>query len=305
MTVHNNVVGVYGVILLSLLVLSSSWVHKAATVRRSGLLPMVAPQQLGSFEALPISEVERQERKVLWEDWTQNDPVDFNWAWDVQKDFLEQHMSRLGKTVKDAENAQSSFLVNEKMDGCDRIIMLEHDSVYTLGTASDPSLVLDESTTIPVVRMDRGGEVTYHGPGQLTVYPVLDLRNYQQDIHWYVRSLEEVVLLALKMCLEDNGGDAVALREDEFTGVWVRDFGKIAAVGVKCRRWVTQHGVAINVDSKCLPPFEGIVPCGLTGPKAQVTCVNDIVQNPVTVSDMAVYMKQAIEQVFAVRLVKS
>jgi lipoyl(octanoyl) transferase len=266
---------------------------------------MVAPQQLGSFEALPISEVERQERKILWEDWTRNDPVDFNWAWDVQRDYLEQHMSRLGKTVKDAENAKSSFLVNEKMDGCDRIIMLEHDAVYTLGTASDPSFVLDESTTIPVVRMDRGGEVTYHGPGQLTVYPVLDLRNYQQDIHWYVRSLEEAVLLALRMCLEDNGGDAVALRQDEFTGVWVRDFGKIAAVGVKCRRWVTQHGVAINVDSTCLPPFGGIVPCGLTGPKAQVTCVNDIVQNPVTVSDMAVYMKQAIEQVFAVRLVKS
>jgi lipoyl(octanoyl) transferase len=276
---------------------------------------MIAPQQLGTFEALMLPGT--QQRKVLLEDWTDScneegsSLVDFRAAWDIQKEYLQQHMARLD-IIKENENddENSGFLRDSKNDdrlhGVDRVIMLEHEPVYTLGTASDASLILNESSTIPVVRMDRGGEVTFHGPGQLTVYPVLDLRNYRQDIHWYMRALEESVLVALQKCLEQHGSvvGAEPQRDQDFTGVWVPGFGKVAAVGVKCRRWVTQHGVAINVESLSLEPFSGIVPCGLTGSEAQVTCVNDLVERPVTVSQMAQYMKEAMEIVFEVQLVR-
>ena len=145
--------------------------------------------------------------------------------------------------------------------------------------------------------MDRGGEVTYHGPGQLTVYPILDLRHYKQDIHWYVRALEEVVILALQEC----GLNAV--REPDVTGVWV-DQHKVAAVGVKCKRWITQHGFAVNVTPESLGNFDGIVPCGLEG--RRVGCVNDFLPEgqAVTVQQMAVYVRSAFEEVFRVELVE-
>lgn len=288
----------------------------APTTRLSSFrLDMIAPQQLGSFEMLDVSS-STNDRRILWEDWTTNEDdstaarrVNFTTAWDIQKDYLQQHMDRLGKSIKMEGSAESSFLMHDdsgyKDRGIDRVVMLEHEPVYTLGTASDPSFVLEQQamSKIPVLRMDRGGEVTYHGPGQLTVYPVIDLRNYRQDIHWYVRALEEAVLVALQICWKKHGGTAEIARDDDFTGVWIRNHGKIAAVGVKCRRWVTQHGVAINVEARSLPPFRGIVPCGLTGPKARVTCVNDLVERPVTVSQMAAYMKEAMEKVFAIQLV--
>lgn len=97
--------------------------------------------------------------------------------------------------------------------------------------------------------------------------------------------------------------DIEPTRDDNFTGVFVPGYGKIAAIGIKCRRWITQHGVAINIASDSLPPFQGIIPCGLTGSQAKVTCVNDLVKHPVTISQMASYMKVALEQVLAVQLV--
>jgi len=87
-------------------------------------------------------------------------------------------------------------------------------------------------------------------------------------------------------------------------GIFVPIYGKIAAVGINCRRWITQHGVVINVEQHSLPPFAGIAPCGLTGPHGQVTCVNDLVERPITVADMAQYMRRALEQVLAIQLVR-
>lgn len=197
--------------------------------------------------------------------------------------------------------------------------MLEHTPVYTLGTASKVEYILDHSSSssshndnnnnnynnhnIPVHRIRRGGEVTYHGPGQLTVYPILDLRNYRTDIHWYMRALEQVLLVALHSA-PLNLYDAT--RDADTTGVWMQGH-KVAAVGVHARRWITQHGLAINVEHESLAGFQHIVPCGIEG--RPVGCVNQFLEQqgkpPITVADMAVLVKQAFEQVFAVKLVET
>ncbi len=138
-------------------------------------------------------------------------------AWDLQKRLVEYRLAQIGKRPKDPPlygqflpthfndiSNTDSNLSPPNLLGCDSIIMLQHDPVYTLGTASDPLFILDNdekdnnNNKIPMVHIKQGGEVTYHGPGQLTVYPILDLRGYKQDIHWYMRALEEVILLALK-----------------------------------------------------------------------------------------------------------
>ena len=227
-------------------------------------------------------------------------------AWDFQKELVKHQLERLGKRPTDPP-LYDQFLVDVREDGtsstannqlgCDSVIFLEHDPVYTLGTGSDPSFIRDESN-IDIVRIERGGEVTYHGPGQLTVYPILDLRGYKQDIHWYMRALEEVILLALR-----NSGVSGATREEDLTGVWVSD-KKIAALGIKARRWVTMHGLAINVDTRSLRNFEGIVPCGLEG--RTVTCIDDeISERKCDLNEFACHVKSAIEEIFEITLVES
>jgi len=193
--------------------------------------------------------------------------------------------------------------------GCDSIIILQHDPVYTLGTASDPTFIHGYNTDgingdksdVPIVRIERGGEVTYHGPGQLVVYPILDLRGYKQDVHWYMRALEEVILIAL-----EKAGIEGASREKNLTGVWVSN-KKIAALGIKTRRWVTMHGLAINIDARSLQNFKGIVPCGLEG--REVTCLRDevsvIEETSFSMKDVTIYVKEALEQVFGVTLLSA
>jgi len=110
---------------------------------------------------------------------------------------------------------------------------------------------------LPVYRTERGGEVTHHGPGQLVMYPILNLRNHKQDLHWYLRMLEEVVILAL-----DRVSGLRGYRVEGLTGVWV-DGCKVAAIGVRASRWITYHGLALNVVND-LAPFQDIVPCGIS-----------------------------------------
>lgn len=140
----------------------------------------------------------------------------------------------------------------------DLIWALEHPPLYTLGTSAKKEHVL--STKIPSFDSGRGGEVTYHGPGQRVLYTMMALERYQKDIKWFVRSLEEWVILTLK----EFGLDVV--RRDGRVGLWVpendwRD-NKIAAVGVRVSKWVTYHGLSLNV-SPDLHNYEGIVPCGI------------------------------------------
>jgi lipoyl(octanoyl) transferase len=173
----------------------------------------------------------------------------------------------------------------------DILLMLQHTPVYTLGTASKLEYVLFDSAELqlapvpgkaagrqpagPVtpgrtlerpelVRTERGGEVTYHGPGQLVVYPIVNLNRHKRDLHWYLRQLEETVILLLQ---REYG--IAASRKPGLTGVWVGN-DKVAAMGLKVSRWVTMHGLAFNVDLE-LEPFDRIIPCGISKGEHGVT----------------------------------
>ncbi len=139
----------------------------------------------------------------------------------------------------------------------DRLLLLEHPPVYTLGTGSDIAfLKFDPAEQANLLyRTERGGEVTYHCPGQLVGYPILNLRRHQQDLHWYLRQLEEVIIRLLASY--GLQGD----RLEGLTGVWVEG-RKVAAIGIKVKRWITMHGFALNVCPD-LTGFEKIVPCGI------------------------------------------
>jgi len=140
----------------------------------------------------------------------------------------------------------------------DVLLLLEHPPVYTLGRGADPAF-LGEAVggTIPVRRSTRGGQVTYHGPGQVVGYPLLDLRRHRPDVRWYVTSLEEVLIRSLARF-------AIAgSRRPGAPGVWVGT-RKIGSVGIAIRRWCTWHGFALNVSCD-LAPFRAITPCGLRG----------------------------------------
>lgn len=139
----------------------------------------------------------------------------------------------------------------------DVLLLLEHPPVYTLGTGSDIKFIkfnLDK-TDKEVYRIERGGEVTYHCPGQLVGYPILNLRYYRQDLHWYLRQLEEVILQTI--AIYGLSGQRIA----GLTGVWVEGY-KIAAIGIKVSRWITYHGFALNVCPD-LSGFAEIIPCGI------------------------------------------
>jgi lipoyl(octanoyl) transferase len=146
----------------------------------------------------------------------------------------------------------------------DVLLLLEHPPVVTLGRNSHATNLL-ESTGIDVFEVERGGDVTFHGPGQLVGYPILDLRAYKQDLHWYLRTLEQALIEALDMLA------IPAERNPGLTGVWTRGGGrKIASIGIHVKQWVTWHGFALNVTTD-LTHFDRIVPCGIQG--VQMTSV--------------------------------
>ena len=141
-------------------------------------------------------------------------------------------------------------------DCSDSIIFVEHDSVYTFGKNSDKSnLLVSKDSKIKIYETERGGEITYHGPGQIVCYPILNLKNFKQSVTWYMRALEEVIIETLKLF------NIKASRKDGLTGVWVKD-EKIGAQGVRMTRWVTMHGFALNVNTD-LRYFNDIIPCGI------------------------------------------
>lgn len=165
-----------------------------------------------------------------------------------------------GRVEYEAALAWQEALVAEVQGGADdALLLLEHSAVYTLGRGADAvHLQAASQGTVPVVRVGRGGQVTYHGPGQLMGYPILDLRRHRQDVRWYVRSLEAILIASLA-----RAGIA-ADRRDGYPGVWVDGVRKIASIGVGIRRWVTWHGFALNVGAD-LDGFRAITPCGIAG----------------------------------------
>ena len=138
----------------------------------------------------------------------------------------------------------------------DLLILVEHDPVYTLGKNADTDhLLQSRDKTIDVFEIERGGDITFHGPGQLVGYPILDLGNYKKSVDWYMRSLEQLTIDVL------GEFGILAHRVEGLTGVWVGD-EKIAAQGVRLSRWVTMHGFSLNVDPD-LSFYDGIIPCGI------------------------------------------
>lgn len=167
----------------------------------------------------------------------------------------------------------------------DLVLLLEHEPVVTLGRGSHSDNVVASphalaEAGVDRVEIERGGDVTYHGPGQLVAYPIIDLGGFRKDLHWYLRQLEETLILLLA----DIGIEA--FRVPDFTGVWVGDASvaadaarargevrKIASIGVHVSRWVTWHGFALNLTSTALEGFQWIVPCGIN--QVRMTCVED------------------------------
>ena len=186
--------------------------------------------------------------------------IDYKDAWDIQKSI---HQLRL-------EN---------KFD--DVLLLLEHPHTYTLGkTADKENLVSDkkylDENKISVYDIDRGGDITYHGPGQIVGYPIINLTNWQQDTHKYLRAIEEVII---KVCAEY---DLDGSRVDKYTGVWLDD-RKICAIGIKVSRWITMHGFAFNVNTD-LKLFSGIIPCGITD--KDVTSLNRELKKEISLNEV-------------------
>mmetsp|Transcript_1907 Transcript_1907/g.4349 ORF Transcript_1907/g.4349 Transcript_1907/m.4349 type:complete len:237 (-) Transcript_1907:435-1145(-) len=152
----------------------------------------------------------------------------------------------------------------------DKLFLLEHEPVYTLGRSADEANVLPGVAQggFEVVRVDRGGEVTFHGPGQIVGYPVLDLRRHKKDLHWYMRNVEEAIIATLATY------DLEGSRKEEYTGVWVEN-AKVCAIGLNASRWITSHGFAFNVSTD-LTQFDRIVPCGIDEPGLTVTSLKQL-----------------------------
>ena len=165
--------------------------------------------------------------------------IDYQEAWDLQK---------------------SIFDLRTKNEIEDILFLLEHPHTYTLGKVADKNnLVYNkqelEEKEITVFDIDRGGDITYHGPGQIVGYPIIDLKNWKQDTHLYLRNLEEVLV---RTCADYGLSTG---RKEKYTGVWVEE-RKICAIGIKVSRWITMHGFAFNVNTD-LNLFNGIIPCGI------------------------------------------
>jgi lipoyl(octanoyl) transferase len=209
---------------------------------------------------------------------------------------------RLGRLAYDAGLELQASLVEERRAGAigDTLLLLEHPPVITLGArargqrshivASPAELA---RAGVGVHETGRGGDVTYHGPGQLVGYPILDLRPDRQDVHRYVRDLEEALIRAIARLGVEGG------RVPGLTGVWVGAPGreeKVAAIGVRISRWITSHGFALNVATT-LDHFRLIVPCGIAD--RGVTSLERLLGRPVPIADAEDAVEAAMADVFS------
>ncbi|NJM96864.1 MAG: lipoyl(octanoyl) transferase LipB [Phormidesmis sp. RL_2_1] len=176
----------------------------------------------------------------------------------------------------------------------DALLLLQHPPVYTLGQGADTRFLrfVHQTCDYEVYRVERGGEVTYHCPGQLVGYPILDLKRHRTDLHWYLRQLEEVIIQTL--AVYGLVGDRIA----GMTGVWLEGC-KVAAIGIKVSRWITMHGFALNVCPD-LAGFDQIVPCGLEGKR-----VGSLAQflPEISLEDVRSTIVIQFEQIFGMKLI--
>lgn len=219
--------------------------------------------------------------------------TDYQDAWDRQEEIFNQIVALKGKNR--TENTQ---VVTPNY-----LIFNEHAHVYTLGKSGKPeNLLLNEQglkdKQATYYKINRGGDITYHGPGQIVGYPILDLDNFFTDIHLYLRTLEEAVILTLA----DYG--IAAGRYDGFTGVWLdadnEKARKICALGVRCSRWVTMHGFAFNVNTD-LDYFKNIVPCGIDD--KDVTSMQRELGYDLDMEEVKTKLKNHIAELFKMQLI--
>ena len=177
------------------------------------------------------------------------------------------------------------------------LLFCEHPPVYTLGkSGSEEHLLIDDQTRkkegFEYFKINRGGDITYHGPGQLVVYPIFDLDCFFTDVHKYVRSLEEIII----QLLDRYGLEAIRIKK--YTGVWLPNpERKICAIGVHLSRWVTLHGLALNVDPD-LTHFSNIIPCGITDKDKAVTSLQKEVPFEVNMEEVKEIVKNKFQEVF-------
>lgn len=200
-------------------------------------------------------------KKVTFQDWGL---IDYQEAWDKQEALFAATVD-LKTRIRNLKMVTEGDEYQEDEPTHNYLVFCEHPHVYTLGKSGKPEhLLLDEKglkeKKASYYAINRGGDITYHGPGQIVGYPILDLDNFFTDIHLYLRTLEEAVILTLAEYGLQAG------RYPGYTGVWFDadndDARKICALGVRCSRWVTMHGFAFNVNAD-LDYFKNIVPCGI------------------------------------------
>ena len=171
----------------------------------------------------------------------------------------------------------------------DTLLLVEHTPVYTFGKNADENHLLQHyPENVPIFHIERGGDITFHGPGQLVGYPILDLNNYKKSISWYMRSLEHVIIDTLDIY------GLKASRKDGLTGVWIGD-EKIAALGVRISRWVTMHGFALNVNTN-LDYYDGIIPCGIL--EYGVTSMEKLFNYKINMDDMKKNLISCFRNIF-------
>jgi lipoyl(octanoyl) transferase len=220
--------------------------------------------------------------------------IDYQKAWDYQTEIFNQTLA-----IKSSNRAESTNLPTNNF-----LIFCEHPHVFTLGkSGNEKNLLLDEGglaeKKASYYHINRGGDITYHGPGQLVGYPVIDLENFFTDIHQYMRLLEEAVILTLKKYDVDSG------RIPGLTGVWLdhndqKKARKICALGVKTSRWVTMHGFAFNVNAD-LKYFDYIVPCGIDD--KEVTSLEQELGTKPNMNEVAQILKENIRQLFGMEFI--
>ncbi|MES2837503.1 MAG: lipoyl(octanoyl) transferase LipB [Bacteroidota bacterium] len=217
--------------------------------------------------------------------------IDYKEAWDYQENLLQEII---------ALKSENRILTeNEKKATPNYLLFCEHPHVYTLGkSGSEDNLLVDQSqlnkAEATFYKINRGGDITYHGPGQLVAYPIFDLDNFFTDIHKYLRFLEEAVI----QTIAEYG--LKGERYSGFTGVWLdvenpAKARKICAMGVRCSRWVTMHGLALNVNTD-LSYFKNIVPCGIDD-KA-VTSIEKEIGKKIDLKEVEENLKEKLKLIF-------
>ncbi|MES3019156.1 MAG: lipoyl(octanoyl) transferase LipB [Bacteroidota bacterium] len=224
-------------------------------------------------------------KKIIFQDWG---VLDYQEAWDRQETIFS---ATVAAKVANRNNNSETPVPNH-------LIFVEHPHVYTLGKSGKPeNLLLDEGglteKKATYYKINRGGDITYHGPGQLVGYPILDLDNFFTDIHLYLRTLEQAVIDTLAAYGIESG------RYPGYTGVWLDADNdkarKICALGVRCSRWVTMHGFAFNVNTD-LGYFKNIIPCGIDD--KDVTSMKRELGKDVNLDDVKLVLRENIVRLF-------